>query len=542
MVMSRRLVSGIGFREKISSMAFTGEIAEIPVGILGLTGTKNMSQVRPEELIEALNITYEDGTVKKEGGSAKYNSTAISGGPAILGGWDWKPSSGTQRVIVLLSDGTLKKDTGGGDFSVTLKSGLTVSDVIPVFVETGQEAVTDDKTLFMMTGKNVVQVLTADGATTSDIATPPADWSGGNQPSFGVMHENRFWGGGNANSPHRIYYSLVTDHEDISGGTIQVYPGEGEKLIGAVSFKGVLICWKYPRGIYLIDTSDADTSKWRVLKHSTSVGGVSPLGHILIDDDVVFMDSGGRLQLISAITEFGFIGSRSLSDVAKITPLLLENMTLGELPRVQAIYYPAKAEAHFCLSPSGTDYNRRLVLDFSTVGIVKFRLSDKDTNRSIWLREDSDGVPRPATGDNSGFAWNLDQSNRSKDGAGYNGQFQTAHMDLSHIDPVLGTIRKNGKFLELVVEPKGNFDLNVDILWDDVLTDTVTFNMGESGSTLGSFVLGTDKLAGANVISARRRIKGSGRRISLIGRNSADGEDFSIARMFLGFTRSNDRV
>jgi hypothetical protein len=523
-------------------VAFGGETAELIIGIDGFTGTKNHAIVTPSQLLTAENVTYENGTLQKEGGAAKYNSSAISGAPTIQGGFDWHPVDGTQRMVVLLSDGDLKKDTGGGDFTVDLATGLTVSDVVGVFVAGGKEAAANNRKLFLFTGKNAVQVLAADGATTAALSTPPSDWSGSNQPITGAIHENRLWGAGNANDPHRVYASLPTDHENFTGTALSlaIYPGEGTKIVQILSFKGLLIVFKYPNGIYLVDTSDSDTAKWRVIKHSTSIGGVSPLGAVQIDDDILFIDHTGSFHVISAIEQFGNIGSRNLSDIAQFDVFMREDCNLAELPRTQAIYYVAKRQAMFAASSSGTLYDRKYIVDFNRPDIPRFTISTKDTNRSIWLRVDASGIARPTTGDNSGFVWNLDQSARSKDGAGYNGKFQTPHLDMSHLDPALGIRNKNGKFLELVVEPTGNWDLSVDILWDDVIEETVTFNMGTSGSTLGSFVLGTDKLAGSNLVNKRRRIHGSGRRFSIIGRNSGDGQDFSIAKFYLLFNRGAD--
>tara|TARA_Y100000310_G_scaffold66242_2_gene61621 strand:- start:418 stop:1995 length:1578 start_codon:yes stop_codon:yes gene_type:complete len=524
-------------------VAFTGKIAEVPIGLDGLTGTKNMAKVGPTHLIVAENVTYEAGTLGKEGGSSKYNSSAITSAPTVLGGHDWHPTASQQRLIVVTSNGKMLRDTGDGSFGTTLKTGLTVSSITPVFVGGGAEVAANNRKLFCYTGSNQVQVLSGDGTTTSDLATPPSDW-GSIFPTFGLIHENRHWGGGNSNDPHRLYFTAPGNHEVFTGsdtGSISVYSGEGERITGAVSFKGVMVVWKYPSGIYIIDTSNADEANWSVDKHSSKIGGVSPLGHTPIDDDVMFIDQGGSLHLVSAIGEFANIGSRNLSDVADLTPLIRDEINLGELQRTQCTYYIAKREVHFTLSSSGTAYDRRLVVDLNRIDLPRFRLSTKDTNRSIWLRQDSNGVDRPMTGDASGFAWYLDQASRAKDGAGYNGKFQTPHLDFGWLDPSLGTKNKNGKFIELVVEPKGNWDLSVDVLWDDVTIDTLSFNMGVAGSSLGSFVLNTDKLAGGNLVNKRKRMVGSGRRLSLVGRNSGNGQDFSVSKFYCGFTEGSDR-
>lgn len=523
-------------------MAFTGETAELIIGIDGFTGTKNHAIVTPSQLLAAENITYENGTLQKEGGSAKYNSSAISGAPTIQGGHDWHPSAGVQRMVVFLSDGDLKKDTGGGDFTVDLKTGMTTTNSVGVFVAGGKEVAANNRKLFLFTGNNVVQVLSGDGATTTNITSPPTDWAGSNQPSTAAIHENRLCAAGNANDPHRVYMSLATDHEDFTGTALSfsIYPGEGQKIVQVLSFKGLLIVFKYPQGIYLIDTSNSDNTKWRVTRHSKSIGGVSPLGGVAIDDDVLFLDHTGSFHLISAIQEFGNIGSRNLSDIAQFDVWVRDNINISELPRTQAIYYVAKRQAMFAVSESGTTYGCKLIVDFNRSQLPRFSISTKDINRSIWLKQDVSGIERPTTGDTSGFVWNLDQDSRSVDGTGFSGKWQTPHLDLSHLDPALGTLDKNGKFLELVVEPKGNWDLSVDILWDDVVKETIQFNMGTSGSTLGSFVLGTDVLAGSNLVNKRRQIHGKGRRLSLVGRNSGAGQDFSIAKFYILFERGSN--
>jgi len=531
-------------------MAYQGLIAELPIGLAGLTGSKHQSQITPQHLIVADDLTYESGTIQKEGGASKYNSTAISGTPSIVGGWDWFPTDGTQRMVVVLDDGTIKKDTGGGGFTVTLGSGFTITTAtVPMFVEGGKEAAANDRKLFIFTdGSNGIQVLSADGATVSRLSTAndPADWTN-THPTFGLIHEDRLWGGGNSNDAHRLYYSTVGDHEDFAGGgsgQLAIFPGEGTKLVGAISFKGLIICWKFPKGIYIVDTTDPTIANWKVSRLSQSLGGVSHQGAVLVDDDVLFMDATGLFHFISAITEFGNLGTRNLSTAneANMDEFFRDEINFNSFARVRGIYYPAKAEAHFAISALGSSINnRRTVVDFNST-IPRFRFSRRDTPISMWLKEDGDGIPRPTIGDDAGFVWNLDQDARSRDGVGYNGQFQIAHLDLSHLDPKFGTIRKSGQFLELVVEPRGNWNLNVDVFWDNELTQTVTFNMGTTGSTLGSFVLGTDKLAGDTVLNRKRRITGGGRRFSVVGRNSGDGEDFSVSKMYLHFIPSDERL
>lgn len=525
-------------------MAYRGHIFPIPVGHRGLVGTRDQSQVPADALIIARNLSLESSLVRKEGGAVKYNATALTGTPSVIGGWDWWPVDGTQRAVVVTSAGDILKDTGGGTFSVTLASGLTVAGTVPMFVEGGKEVAANNRKLFILTGKNAVQVLAADGATTANLSTPPADWSGANQPSFGFIHAGRFMAGGNLNDPHRIYYSTTASHEDVAGGgSISVYPGEGEKLVAGVSFKGLIVLWKYPRGVYLIDTSDPTPSNWIVKAHSRKIGGVSPLGIAEVDNDIIFVDATGNFHLLSAVQEFGDTSSSNISRTNDIYSFIQGNMNLAQLSQVRAVYYDAKREAHFAMAGLGSTVNNtRFVIDFNRSDAFRFRVSDRDTCQSLWLRKDTTTlVPRLTSGDNAGFVWSMDQDTKSKDGVGYSGAFQTGQIDFSSVDPALATKRKIGDFLECIVQPTGNWDLTVQIYWDGVLVQTVTFNQGSEGAVLGAFILGTDALAGTQILNRKRRIIGSGRRFALAGSNSTAGQDFAVGSFFLHARVADER-
>jgi len=518
-------------------------VAEIPIGVLGLYGSRNDSQLPPGALVTADNITYDTGGIRKEGGASKFNSSAISGTPSILAGIDYRPTASTERPVIITDDGKIFKDDGTGSFGTTLKSGITTSGMTGSFAVGGKEAAANDRKLFCFTSTNQVQVLTGDGATTADVGTPPTDW-GSSFPSFGFSHEFRMWGGGNSNDPHRLYYSTTTDHGNFTGsgsGTLAIYPGEEEGLINAISFNGLIFAFKSPRGIYVANTQDSTVSNWRVDKLNGDIGMASAHAGAQVDEDFIFLDTGGNLQALSGITELG-LGSRNLSQLRKMGEFVRDNVNVGRLDLCRATYYPFKRELHFALPKAGSTVNdARLVVDFNGQDI-RFRFSTRDNPVSMWLQRDASGIQRPYIGDNAGFVWELDNDNRSKDGSGYKGEWKTSDMDLSHLDPSFATRRKNGKFIELSVEPTGNWDLDVDVFWDGDYHETVSFNLGTTGAALDSFILDTDALAGGTVMNLKKRITGSGRRLALQGRNDGDAQDYIISKLLLHFTPGNQRL
>ena len=528
-------------------MAYLGRIAPIFNGCDGMNGTANLTQVKYNEVIDAQNITFEYGPFQKEGGTLAYNATPITGNPAILAGFDWWPDLVTQRAIVYGSDGKLYRDTGAGTFGTTVATGLATSNIIPVFVSAGKEAAAVNRKLFLMNGHDAVKYIDGDGVVLTALTNAAADWTGTNWPTCGAVHVGHLWLAGNANQPHTLYYSTLTNHADFTGagsGIFQVFPGEGRNIAAVASYKGLLIVWKFPRGVYIINTTDPNSANWTSTRVTDATGAASPNGWTLIDNDLIWMDAVGNIQQLSTTLNFGFLEGTNVSQGANFRNWIDTNLNLSQIQFVHAVYYPLKRRAMFAVAGAGsTVQNIRLVVDYMHLDKPRFRYSNMDITESLWMRLDSNLLARPASGDTNGTMWLRDQASKSLGAAGaYNSQVQIPHLDMSHVDPSLAPKRKNGQFLELVVEPTGQWNVNATIIWDGVVKQVIPFNLGITGATLGSFTLGTDKLAGLAVAASRRRIVGGGRRFSLILSNNQAGQDFSISSGYLSFIEGTEKI
>lgn len=519
----------------------------IPLGTDGLVGSSNMSEIPPTALTEALNVSYYGGVISKAGGSAKYNSTAISGTPTILAGSDWNLSGSIQRMIVYTDAGTLLKDSGAGAFATTLKSGLSTAPTnSPMLIRGGAESQGRNRKLFIFNGANPVQVLSGDGTTTTDLASPPADWTGANQPVFGFIHDNRLWGGGNSNDAHRVYYSLAADHEDFltsDAGSLSIYPGEGEYLVAGVSFKNAAFLFKYPQGIYAVDTTDPAISNWVIYSLTKDVGVAGPDCITKFDDKLLLMDTTGSFYIIEETDSAGQFSLVPISPSKDMNLFVKNNVNLDAsvLAKVQSVFYSLKREAHFAVPYLGSSVNNRdLIVDLNRQN-PRFRWNDKDTCVSLWLRKNSSGQLAPVCGDNAGFVWKLDQDTKSKDSSGYLSEFRTADTDFSYFDQQLASIRKNGQFLELVFNSVGSWNVDIDLYWDSIYYDTIVASMGIKGEGLGSFTLDTDVLAGAAATTTVNKISGAGRRFSIKVRNQNANEDFSLSKAFIHVTAGDER-
>lgn len=535
-------------------MAYRGSVIRLPVAMQGFSGSRNPSQLQAGHLAYAEGISLDGGLIQKEGGAAKLNAVAIGDPSIIVAGISYSPLVDLWRDIVFLDNGDVLKDDGTGTFATTLLSGMIdVRLPPPWFVAAGGETTGAPRRLFLFSVTNQVQYMDGDGATMSVLPTPAADWTGAaNFPTFGVVHENRLFAGGNASDPHRLYYSYLTDHRNFSGalsGSLAVFPGQGERIVGAVSFKGLLVVFKYPRGIYFVTTTDPSPLGWRVDVLSTAVGSVNQQCLVQIDNDTLYMDAAGNFHLMSATSAFSGVQTSNISQVADMADYMRSNIDMTNIRRSTGIWYGEKQQAMFALpiidsisEANGPDNRLRLSIDFSNPQIgTRFLPCKRDTAVSLWRRKDADGIFKPVHGDNEGFVWLMDQEARNKDGLAYTASFQTANMDLSFADPILATKDKTGDFLEIAFEKQGDWELAVTVIWDDVPGPTLLYRMGGSGAALGSFVLDTDVLGGEAVTSIRKRIMGSGRRVRLKCENTGVDENIALSDFYLSFRVNNER-
>lgn len=511
------------------------QVIEIPCGAGGLNYSRAVSGFPITDLRYCENLTFEDDTWQKEGGADKINDTAITDGPTIVGLHDFWVSSTSQKTIAATSDGKIVTvDSGGID--ATLKTGLG-STKLTVFVEALGTSST--RKLFAFNGYNTVQV-TSDGASCSDIDNGAADWSGTDQPDAGVIHRGRLWAWGGA-YPHQVYYSQLTDHEDFQdtgSGNLNIYPGEGEKIVAGISFAGRLFLWKYPRGIYWVDDSDTDVTNWSASRLTTAVGMSGPRGLSQTDNDVLFISSEGLIHSLATVQEYGDAKASSIFP-DKIGGFVREKINLERIGWATAVYYPHKKQWHLAHSGKGYTYNnQRLILDLHDMNNVRYSYSPRDECESMTLRRDSDGLERPIIGDRAGYLRYLDESNRNKDGAGYTGKFETADVEIFP-----GGIRRgNLQWVQTIFRPQGNHNLTLDVYLDGEYSETLSINMGSTGAALGSFTLGTSTLGGGDIKNVTKLIHGDPRRIKFIGYNSGGNESFSISSFLVGFYPGNERV
>lgn len=374
-------------------------------------------------------------------------------------------------------------------------------------------------------------------------STMPTDWMNGlDYPRWGFTHRGRLYAGGGDVYPDQIYVSVLENHNDFlnSGALLQkVYPGEGDILVGGISWRNRAYAFKFPHGIYVLDDASTDPADWGWKRISKYVGAISQASIVEADDDVYFASPDGFIHALSAVQESGDVRSSAVKGL-ELGPYIKANIDFSKLstatfvffsyPVPQAVYYPSKRKVIFAFSPNpnvisaqGKPVNKTLVtLDLHRsdpnggIRDVQVGVSTRDECESLCIyRDPSTGDPVLLAGASNGFIYKLDQSAYSKDSAGYLASFETKEFY-----PYGNERNANMCELEVVFAPSST-------------GNTVTIEVYQDGTLATTGTL-TDA-------SPRMRLYGDCRRFKVIGKNNTLNEKFSIARIDVRYTPGNTR-
>jgi hypothetical protein len=98
-------------------MAYRGSVTRLPVGMLGLSGSRNPTQLQAGNFKTCEGVSLDGGLIQKLGGVNKQNAVALGAPSIILAGINYSPLSSVTRDAVFLTSGTVRKDSGTNTFS-----------------------------------------------------------------------------------------------------------------------------------------------------------------------------------------------------------------------------------------------------------------------------------------------------------------------------------------------------------------------------------------------------------------------------------------
>lgn len=523
---------------------FQGQSVEIPIGRAGLRTDLPNSLLGPDVLTRAYNIRYGAGLIEKEFGSRRWNQTVLPGG--VLAGVDYQANDSLRRVMAVCNNGKVYKFPDAYSYAEVTAAGgapatLSVANGANL-VEGGIEETGNPRKLFVMTGNNPIQVISQDGTTRLDLASPIPDWAGTSNPIDGVIHRNMLfvW----SRFGHTVFASSALDHEDFATDPLpyECYPGDGERIAGAFVFLKKLFIMKYPRGVFVLVDDDPDASNWYFAKVNGAVGGISSRAFVPIYDDVFFRNFYGSVSSVSSTDKFVDVVSGDLFAQQKIQRFVRENLTVLAQPDYHSIYYSQLQTAYMSFRTVTASANNLLcAVDFSDPSNIRISWIDKDQPTCLFLYRDSIGIERPFMGSNDGYIYQIDSENRwvggetEASGTGYKMDFQTPYMDMGGTDVAMAGSVKQFERLEVTYLPEGDWNLSVDVFVDGRFIRTLAFKMSpdRNGSEFDTEGMTLDNgFMDADCEHERSlAIGASGKRISFRCYNDGVGENCRIVKL-----------
>ncbi len=515
-------------------MAYGGNEAKIPLGELGILTDVASDKTPPNALIWAKNIVFTNGTVQKAPGTVKWNASPLDSG--IVAVHDWWPNTVTQRMVAATSAGFLYKgrDRQFGTALNSTSMGLLTPNCM--FVEGGQEVAGNPKKLFLFTaGVKNPYVLNADGTSFAVIGQPAADWTGTNLPKCGVVHRNRMW----AFAGQLGYASNSSDHENFVSGYLSdaIYPGEGGEILGAYVYKGRLIVFKDGGFVYWLNDQDSDDDNWFWQKLGSNFGLSAPNGIAEVIDSLYAGNVTGTITEYSAAQTLGDLTAADLIKNCQFENFLRATTSKVGVTEQHMLYYPEKKQLFATYRSAYYTYNDMLlVFDFARTGSVRTSYWIKGYPNCLSLYKDASKIQRPMYGDKDGYVHLMDAEDRLEGATAYVGDFQTPHLDFSHLDPKMSTVQKHFDFLAVHYIPEGNWNLSCDYFIDGKFIETINFAMIQyDDNKLNVLTLNTDRLAQRNSETVIRKLRGSGRTFSARFYNSGSNQSFQIPAITVGF-------
>lgn len=337
--------------------------------------------------------------------------------------------------------------------------------------------------------------------------------------------------------------SVYNTTYDVLPDTVSVYPGEGERILCAHEYRGLLFIFKKPLGVYILDGRNPDSTQWSLYKYSDAFGLASPHGVLQVLGDLIAANSIGSFTSLQASNTFGDFEPADILANNKVEDYIRDQLNFSGISNSQCVYYPEKKIAMWTgASSSSGAINRILAIDVAAPN-PRISIISKDIPNCIAMKKDAEGILRPMYGDIDGYVYNMDAATYNVGTTPYLAEFKTNDSDLGQIDSQLAGKNKIFDFLEVSYIPTGNNTFYCDVYVDGLLRDTKMFTT-RVGAELDSFVLDVDQLSGQQGTRRDRKPLRSctGNKISLRFYNNGDNEGFTVERVILNFRISSDQL
>lgn len=449
-------------------------------------GSPDGASLRLPWLNDAANVVYEfDGGPRKAPGTNRLNAAVIETSKTVTGIYDyWRLGTGAtpaQRRVVHVND-KIYHDGGSGVFS-SLTTGLEVG-VVPHYS-------TFNDLLIIASNSTVDVPKSWDQSTFQNLAGSPPRFS------FSVKHQGKQWAAGNWAVPYRLYYSVTGNPEDwtsTGSGSIDIDPGDGDRIVGLFSWRDELWVFKGPHKLSIHRIAGATPSSF---SRKTFIEGISAANQSCIfpmGDDVGFVSPRGTVHTLKTTSNYGDYVQSYLN--YPILSWCRDNMNQSRYQYWQASTDFLRGYSLISFALSGTTNNTRcLMLDWRFLAqgdpYPRWSLWDFGSFATLGYGLDTSNRSRIFAGGYDGYVYLLDQSDRTHNSTSINCNVTTPFLTYGS---ELAT--KTISVVSVGLAPKNTNSATFGYTRDSNTEQTTTFTQN-AGAILGTFLLGTDTLGGS---------------------------------------------
>jgi hypothetical protein len=529
----------------------------LPCGAGGLNSNYNVYRIPPQQLVRAQNVRFDNQAINKAPGAALLDTISDAG--ICLGASNYFVNAGSEVSLTAWEDTHIYKSSSNNFNATDLGVfGATTEPVVMVpfsnLAESGSTVA--NRMAFFSKGTTPTTVVGNGGSFTAFTAVS-ADWATTNAPTGGFLHDFRLCAYGIEAYPHNVYFSTLTDLTDFTGAgrkVMSVYPGEGQKIVAGISYlETACVIFKYPRGIYLIDTVDLTAPVNPAYRVTDAIGGAGPNALCEVNGDNWFICDQGRIHSLNQLR--GDIDPKQSDITAQldIDEFVKRNVDLSKVKWARLHFDPRRQEViySFTSKTSSTGINDTAIIVRLPSGqggpaLVSIDKRGDNLYNAIWARQSSIGEHEVLGAGDGGevYLWNDIQNGvtgYSVDGASYQGVFSHPVTDFSYMDPSFASLQKQFKWLDVQLLPtETESTLSVDVFVDDRYVDTLTMDL----ALTEAFVFDTAEwdaatFAGVEYQFKRLPLDVTGRKIQFVWYNNSVDQAFIVADAHVTFVPAN---
>jgi len=509
-------------------MGFRSEILHVPMTEAAFNYSRNFELIPDTGLIDpSTNFNLHNLGLESRGGTSIFMGANIN--ERIMGGYDFRQSTGTQNMVYAKQNGTVYANDDGTEIA----TGMSVSN----FFHFSQFY----NDLFIADGGTTPQIWTGGGVTTP--VTPPSDWATSGNPFQIIFHPRgasfRNW----AITPNGVYASATNDGSDFSDANVKYIPIYSKGgLVAGIEFGQELFVFSKTE-TFRIDDSSTNDADWGYKKAIWEGGAAHWRLMVVADNDVYIMTDDLTIYSLQGVFQTGDYRKASVSRPAQIDRYLRENATFQNIENWHCAYDPKLRCIKWFVQVGESNTNTALVqfIDKPTDKMWAYHNNDLHPSGYIasasWTTRKTTSDWRIRTGDYSGNIWELENSAR-------NDNFQAIPSKMKFKPWQFGNPVMHKRFNKGVMRVRSatNITLIIFVWIDNRRIPDVSLTISGSGAVFDVARFDQSYFADDIISQTPFDIKSFGKTMQIQINHDAVNEDFFFSEILVAFKENGVRV